>query len=390
VKVAVWHDTFPKVMRLCFPDVQYREDKTDWYVEFPNGSQIWFGGLDDKERTEKVLGQEHASIFLNECSQIQYDSRSIAVTRLAQQAIQKLVNRDDAPLRPRMYYDCNPPSKKQWTYQLFIEKLDPDTRRPVRDPQDYASLQMNPQDNAQNLAPGYIDTLQGLSGRLQRRFLKGEFGDATPGALWPDEVLDKWRVIDGGLPDMQRIAVGVDPSGSGDEDNAGNDEIGIIVAGLGADGNGYVLEDVTIKAGPATWGKVATGAYDRHSADVIVAEGNFGGAMVKHVIQTARPRTPFKLVTASRGKVVRAEPIAALFENGKARLAGEFRALEDELASFSTAGYMGDGSPNRADAMVWALSELFPGMTREKQIPRGPRFAQVDYDMFGDGSVMYR
>jgi phage terminase large subunit-like protein len=101
-------------------------------------------------------------------------------------------------------------------------------------------------------------------------------------------------------------------------------------------------------------GQGGNDGYDRHAADLIVGETNYGGAMVKHVIQTARPKTPFRMVTASRGKAVRAEPVSALYEQGKVRHVGEFRELEDELAAFSTVGYTGQGSPNRADALIWA------------------------------------
>ena len=184
-------------------------------------------------------------------------------------------------------------------------------------------------------------------------------------------------MLDGNTPDLVRIVVAVDPSGSGDIDNADNDAIGICVAGLGTDGNAYLLEDCTVKAGPATWGKVATSAYERHKADVIVGEGNYGGAMVKHVIQTARPRTPYKEVTATRGKVVRAEPISALYENGKVRHVGYFRELEDELSGFSTVGYVGGKSPNRADAMIWAMTELFPGMVAEPKKPAIEKIRRV-------------
>jgi predicted phage terminase large subunit-like protein len=159
----------------------------------------------------------------------------------------------------------------------------------------------------------------------------------------------------------------VDPSGAGDTSNADNDAIGIVVAGLGTDGNAYILEDITVKAGPATWGKVATDAFERHEADAIVGEVNYGGAMVKHVIQTARPRTNFRQVTATRGKVVRAEPISALYEQGKVRHVGYMRDLEDELSSFTTNGYTGENSPNRADALVWAVSELFPGIIKPRK-----------------------
>jgi phage terminase large subunit-like protein len=128
-----------------------------------------------------------------------------------------------------------------------------------------------------------------------------------------------------------------------------------------------VLEDCTVKAGPKVWGGIVGSAFERHQADLVVGEANFGGSMVQHVIQTARPRTPYKSVIASRGKVVRAEPIAALYEAGKVRHVGYFRELEDELAGFSTMGYMGTNSPNRADAAIWALSELFPGIVAERQ-----------------------
>lgn len=367
IKASVVMDTFPKVMDLAFPGVKYVLSKTDWFAEFENGSQVWFAGLDDKERTEKILGMEFATIYLNEASQIPQGSRDIAVTRLAQSVNQVYQGREARPLKPRMYYDCNPPSKSHWSYKLFVQKIDPDTRQPISKPGDYAYFQINPQDNAENISAGYLDTLTSLSARLQKRFLRGEFADATPNALFADENIDKWRVIDGKTPDMVRLVVAVDPSGSGDVDNADNDAIGICVVGLGTDGNGYLLEDLTVKAGPATWGKVATDAYERHRADVIVGEMNYGGAMVQFTIQTCRPRTPFKAVTATRGKVVRAEPISSLYELGKVRHVGYFNDLEDELTAFSTTGYTGERSPNRADALIWALTELFPGIVNERK-----------------------
>lgn len=367
VKASVVFDTFPKCMQLCFPGVTFTLSKTDWFAQFDNGSQIWFAGLDDKERAERILGMEFVTVYLNECSQIPQGSRDLAVTRLAQQVNQDIRGRAPCPLRPRMLYDCNPPSKVHWSYKMFIEKRDPETKAVFKNPDNFASFQINPFDNEANISAGYLDTLKSLSARLQKRFLKGEFADANPNALFHDEIIDKWRVIDGNLPDMIRIVVAVDPSGSDDVDNADNDAIGIIVAALGSDGNAYVLEDCTVKAGPATWGRVATDSYDRHQADIVVGEINYGGAMVKHVIQTARPRTPYKTVTASRGKAVRAEPFSALYEQGKVRHVGDFHDLEDELCAFSTVGYVGDRSPNRADALIWALTELFPGLVADNR-----------------------
>lgn len=368
VKASVIHDTFPKMMRLCFPDVDYHVDKSDWFAEYSNGSQIWFGGLDDKERTEKILGQEHATIYLNESSQIPYSSVLLAKTRLAQMCTHS-VEGEAKPLRLKMLYDCNPPSQAHWSFKLFHKLVDPDSGKPLIDRSDYAFIQMNPADNRENLPAEYLKSLESMPARMRARFLEGKYADITENALWNIETIDKWRTTDS-LPDMQRIVVAVDPSGAGDTDNSDNDAIGIVVAGLGTDGNGYLLEDLTVKAGPRVWGNIATSAFDRHAADLIVGEQNFGGDMVKFVIQTARPKTPYKKITASRGKVVRAEPIASLTELGKIRFAGTFTELEDELCSFTTSGYIGENSPNRADAMIWAMSELFPGLVKQQEEPR--------------------
>lgn len=365
LKASVVLDTFPKVMRTAFPGVKWTPHVQDGFAELQGGSQIWFAGLDDKDRTEKILGMEFATLYFNECSQIPWGSINTAITRLAQRAEQRVGDRSQI-LKLRAYYDCNPPPKSHWTYRLFIEKRDPETREPLRRPDDYAAFLINPKDNVENLSPEYIATLENLPARMRARFLEGRFADANPNALFPEEHVDKWRVIDGNVPDMVRIVVAVDPSGADDVDNADNDEIGIVVTGLGTDGNAYLMEDCTIKAGPATWGKVATTAFERHEASCVVGETNFGGAMVQQTIQVARARTPFKKVTASRGKVQRAEPFSALYEQGKVRHVGVFPELEDELAGFSTHGYTGAKSPNRADALIWSLAELFPAITAGK------------------------
>lgn len=364
VKQSIIHDTFPKVMKLCFPDVEYELNKSDWFVRFKGGSEEWFGGLDDKERAEKILGSEYADIFLNECSQIPYHSRNMAVTRLAQQVKDSVSGQH---LALKMYYDENPPDKGHWTYKLFKTKQDPESKQVLPDPENYAFMQLNPYDNRENLNADYIQTLEALPVRLRKRFLEGEFREMAPNALFVDETVERWRLIDQDLPQMLRIVVAVDPSGADDTDNADNDDIGIVVCGLGIDGNAYVLEDLTCKAGPATWGRVATDAYDRHQADRIVAEINYGGAMVRNVIHSARPRTPFRAVTASRGKAVRAEPVSALMETGKVRMAGNFPSLEEELYGFTTSGFMGEHSPNRADAMIWAISDLFPELLKKTE-----------------------
>lgn len=364
VKNSVVLDTFPKVMKLCFPDVTYHLDKTDWYARMPNGAEIWFGGLDDKERTEKILGMEFVTIYLNECSQISRNSKDMVITRLAQHVMVDVDGVEPFPLFPKMYYDCNPPSKGHWTYKTFIKKVDPESRQLVNNPKDYAYFKINPKDNKENISGTYIQTLENLPARLRKRFLDGDFSEAIDNALFNDALIDMWRVTNkDSLPDMVKIVVAVDPSGSGDTDNLANDEIGITVCGLGVDGVGYVLEDITVKAGPATWGKVAVNAYERHEANCVVGEVNFGGAMVEHVIRTASEKVvPFTSVTASRGKHIRAEPIAALYEQGRIKHAGYFTKLEDEMVNMTTAGYIGEGSPNRIDSMVWGMTDIFEGI----------------------------
>ena len=376
---SIVHGTYPTVRKLCFPQVPFTPKEINhsaWFATLPGGSEVWFGGLDDKERVEKILGNEYASILLNECSQIPYASRNMAVTRLAQKVHDRATGQ---PLRLKMYYDENPPDKGHWSYKLFKTHQDPESKQYLPDPENYGFMQLNPRDNVENLPPEYLKTLESLPPRLRKRFLEGEFRDAAPNALFSDEVLERWRLIDQELPEMLRLVVAVDPSGADDDENTDNDEIGIVVCGLGVDGNGYVLEDLTCKAGPATWGRIATQAFERHGADRIVAEVNFGGAMVGATIRAARPRTPFRPVTASRGKVVRAEPISTLVEQGKIRMAGFFRDLEDELTAFTTYGYTGDHSPNRADAMIWGMSDLFPEMLKhedEIKKPPAPTFIQ--------------
>jgi len=378
IKPSIIYDTLPKVMELCFPGVWERShlDKTDWYLKLPNGSEVWFGGLDEKERTEKILGQEYATVYLNECSQIPFASREMAMTRLAQ----------NTPLRLKAYYDCNPPGMAHWTYRLFIEHRDPNSRQMLAKPADYAAVMMNPKDNAENLSASYLEQLQGMSGAMQRRFWLGQFADMSESALWTMELIDQQRIVDGKAPDMVRIVVAVDPSGaSGDEDER-SDEIGIVVCGLGKDGKGYILEDLSGRMGPAQWGAAAVSAYDRWDADCIVAEENFGGAMVQATIRSASSDpdrktglpVAYRAVKASRGKIVRAEPIAALFDQQKVYMVGFFPELEDQMCALTTAGYVGSKSPDRADALVWGLTSLFPAMTKPERGIDATRRPQVN------------
>lgn len=211
-------------------------------------------------------------------------------------------------------------------------------------------------DNAANLAPSFIEKIiSRYSGtRLGRQELDGEIVDDVVGALWTRDMIEGALVNE--PPQMARIVVAIDPSGTNGDDEG--DDIGIIVAGRGIDGRGYVLEDCTCKLSPDGWARMAVTAYHRWAADRIVAERNFGGAMVASVIRSADRSVPFKEVTASRGKSARAEPVSALYEQGRVSHVGPMTALEDDMCLFTASGYMGDGSPDRVDALVWALTEV--------------------------------
>jgi len=212
-------------------------------------------------------------------------------------------------------------------------------------------------DNSANLAPSALENMRALyeGTRLGRQELYAEILDDVPGALWTRDRID----TETKLPDMTRVVVAIDPSGaSGDGDG---DSIGIVVAGKGADGRFYVLEDATCDLGPAGWARRAVDRFHHWQADRIVAERNYGGAMVESVIKTADRNAPVKLVTASRGKSVRAEPIAALYEQGRVTHARGLDLLEDQMMQMTGTGFVGQGSPDRVDALVWAMTELALG-----------------------------
>ncbi|WP_417611481.1 DNA-packaging protein [Parasphingorhabdus sp.] len=245
------------------------------------------------------------------------------------------------------------------------------------------------QDNDLHLPVAFLTAMVADYGgtRLGRQELDGELIEEPEGALWTRAMIEGCRVAavrversrdTGATPDrsldcarderdagLVRIVIGVDPPAS-----KTGDACGIIVAALGADGKAYVLADCSVeKASPETWARRVADAADRFEADRVIAEANQGGAMVKPVLHAAKISLPVKLVHAARGKVARAEPVAALYENGRVHHVGAFPQLEDELCGLLIGGgYEGPGrSPDRADALVWALTELMLGNER---VPR--------------------
>lgn len=188
----------------------------------------------------------------------------------------------------------------------------------------------------------------------------GEYEPMAIGAIWDRQTIHAHRRRD--LPDLKRIVVAIDPAVSAE---TGSDEHGIVAAGIGEDQRGYVLDDASMKGTPRQWADRAVATYDRWNADAIVVERNQGGDMVKHTLKSVRPDLQVIEVVATRGKHVRAEPIAALYSMGRISHVGTFDKLEDQMCQMTAGGYEGNGSPDRCDALVWAITELMPSIVRK-------------------------
>jgi len=259
-----------------------------------------------------------------------------------------------------------------WDMLMFGLRLGADPRcvvtttpRPIRlirellaDPK-VAVTRGRTEENRKHLAPAFLEQIvrRYRGTRLGRQELDGEILDDMPGAFWTHGIIDAARM--NAAPDLVRVVVAIDPAVSSSETA---DETGIIIAGRDADGHGYVLADASGHCAPAEWAKAAVTAYAAHRADRIVAEVNNGGEMVEAMLRVVDPSVPLAAVHASRGKVARAEPVAALYEQGRVHHLGALPLLEDQMCAF-TPGAHGDGeaaggSPDRVDALVWALTDL--------------------------------
>ena len=379
---SIWLGTMPMVRRVCFPNLRMEPHGSDMYWLLPNESRIWVAGLDEKERVEKILGTEFSSIYHNEASETPYSSVLTLRTRLAQVCYDRRGRR----LIQQEFVDLNPVGQGHYSYREWILGVNPENRRPIpltstgtvigRD--QYYNAFVQPQDNAPNLEATYLASLANAPDRYRKRFYEGQYVADVEGALWTMEGLDHARVSADETPDtLDRVVVAIDPSGTSGDEETRSDDVGIVVAGREGTGErslGWLLEDATCNEPPLEWGRRAVALYRKWMADKIVAEANFGGEMVAAVIDAAARSMnvvlpPVELVKASRGKAVRAEPVSVLaghirndeWSGDRVRHAGEFIELEEELLNFSVFGYLGSKSPNRADAYVWAMTDLMLG-----------------------------
>lgn len=309
---------------------------TNRRVTWPNGSQAWCYNATEPDQ---LRGPQHHFAWVDELAKFRY----------MQATWDQLLFGLRLGEHPRVLITTTP-QPKPLIKALVADKNTVVTRGATLDNKDNLA-----KSTVQNLYDRYAGT------RLGRQELEGEILGDIPGALWSLDSISEARRYEA-PEDLERVIVAVDPAASSNE---GSDENGIVVVGMARDkdgyARGYVLEDASLRGTPEEWGRMAVKMYRKWSADKIVAEKNNGGEMVEHVLRTADRSVPVKLVHASRGKVVRAEPISALYEQGRVHHIGEHKELEDQMCTFSIDNIRNEntGSPDRVDALVWGLTELF-------------------------------
>lgn len=342
-------------------------------VKLPNGSEIHFGGLDDNASLNKILGADYATALISEAQNI--DSYRV-VQRVKGRLRQKAQDADGVALIPKLIMDCNPPSKRHWTYQVFVEKLHPIKKTPLKNPDSYAEIKMNAEHNVENLSAGYLDGMD-YDANEHQQMLLGEWFDQIDNPLfYADDIANqrqRARSPDD-CDDLTAIVVAVDPAVTSKE---GSDETGIVVVGADEDGHGYVLEDLSGVYTPYQWASVAASAFDRWKANHVVAEKNQGGDMVELTLRTANSSIPVKLIHASRGKEIRAESTSTAYRQKRIHHCGEFAVLEKQLLEFET-GFdrRRKGSPDRLDALVHGFNDiLFSNQNKGRvRVEINPRF----------------
>jgi phage terminase large subunit-like protein len=331
----------------CHPkDFRPEWSPTNRCLTWPNGAKAWTYNATEPDQ---LRGPQHDGAWTDELAKFRY----------AQEIWDQLQFGLRLGLHPRQIVTTTPRPIP------IIKKL-------MADP-DCTVTRGRTLDNSSNLAAPFLKQIEERYGgtRLGRQELEGEILDDMPGALWNRELIDLARKQELDQPDYDRIVVAVDPAATSGEEA---DETGIVAVGLATDedGNkrGYVLADRSLRGSPEEWASAAVALYHELDADRIVAEKNQGGEMVSSVLRAVDRNVPVTLVTATRGKIVRAEPVSALYEQGRVHHVGKFDKLEDQMCLFTRDADRSPGnSPDRVDALVWGLTSLFDRITGRRKRP---------------------
>lgn len=368
-KRNLFETSFPEALEILLPgwfdalkaDKAHYVDLSDLEIRLPNGSKFMFLGLDTPHRAR---GLKFSTIMINEANFVTYDKIMVLKASLSEQ-----VKTIDGEILPnKMIYDLNPTVKSSWDHKVFVEGVVPGDLTPLKSFKSrYRYLTINPIDNKANLPDSLFEQFEDLTEEQRRRDEHGMWSEDNPMALFRLGYIRRDKIDP---QELRSIVVAVDPAGSSHKKS---DLTGIIVAGRTQDGFYHVLEDATLRGKPEQWAQAATDLYHKYSADWIVAEKNCGGEMVQTVLERATTNgrnIPIKLVHASRNKRARAETIQPLyakgggsyFADGNEVILGRvyhsqvFTDLEQQMLEFDSPHFK--GSPDRVDALVWALTFL--------------------------------
>jgi phage terminase large subunit-like protein len=338
-------------------------------VTFNNGAIIRFDGLDEN-RITKVLGDAYNSIWINECNEegFTYKHVSVLVGRLRH--IAHLPN--GAPLKNKMFFDCNPNSEADWEFKAFVLGINPIDRNALADHHKWVACYIGTEHNLGALGDDYLANMSAAMTASERlRYIKGQWAKANPGALFTETMFSETRIpMEPGLsPDQvlkklgdeghaqERITISVDPATTND---VKSDLSGITVQGLGETGHGYVLADLTRKDHPDNICKAVVQAYRDWGACAVIMEKNAGGLWLEATMRKHFPNVPLKFVSANAttgGKTSRAEPVAAQYERKAVHHVGALQELEDQMCDWGSPNSR-KKSPDRMDAVVWGITEL--------------------------------
>lgn len=318
---------------------------------------VWENGaiatLYDAREPDQLRGPQHDLAWLDEAAKYRY----------AQEVFDQMLMGLRLGIKPRWLITTTP--RPTPLIKNLKKESEGETPRVVLT---HYSSRVNLRNVAPSVRANVIDRYAGT--RLGRQEIDAEILEVAPGALWSRRNLDENRVKVSDVPALLRLVVAVDPAiTSGDSAN----ETGILCAGMDEKQHGYTLEDVTLRGSPDEWARRAISTYRKFEADAIIAEANQGGEMVERVLKSVAPDVPVRLVRATRGKYVRAEPIAALYEQGRVSHVGTFPALEDQMIAFTpeAAALRTPGDHfDRVDALVWAYTDLFASMTVPRRVDR--------------------
>ncbi len=367
---------------------------TDMTVTLPNGSKLFFNGLDENRLT-KVLGDEFNTVWVNECNEdgLSYATVNVLLNRL--RAVRKTV--DGKVLKNKMFFDCNPRFYSDWEYKVFMQGINPEDGDAIPRPEQWVNCKLRTFSNQANLSEDYLENLELMGAKDRRRYMEGEWSDQNQHALFtekvfvnnripkpknvitPQETLQHLREQEG--IELNRVTVSADPAVTADPKS---DLTGITVQGIYLDANdtehAVVLEDLSARYTPDAACKVIAEAYREWGASRVIMEKNQGGLWLESTLRKHFPNVPLKFVSATTttgGKASRAEPVAAQYERGVVHHVGSLKELENQMCDFGSPASR-KKSPDRMDAVVWGLTELFDLGAEKRSIP-GVRISRKGY-----------